>query len=135
MAAFNYSSRDFDTIKGDLLARANKVMPEWTDRDPSDFGMLFLDLWAYAADIMHYYIDRAAGEYFLPTATQRESVLALANLMDYIPSGRTSAVSTLTLENISSTTDYTVPAKTRFIARQDNETYQCYSPLGGTISA
>jgi hypothetical protein len=132
--AFNYSSRDFDTVKTDLLARASKVFPEWTDRDPSDFGMLFLDLWAYAADIMHYYIDRAAGEFFLPTATQRESVLALANLLDYIPSGRTSAVGSVTLDN-SGSTDYTVPPNTRFIARVNNETFQTYTKLGGTIAA
>jgi uncharacterized phage protein gp47/JayE len=116
------------------LARASKVFPEWTDRDPSDFGMLFLDLWAYAADIMHYYIDRAAGEFFLPTATQRESVLALANLLDYIPSGRTSAVGDLTLDNAGGT-DYTVPANTRFIARVDNETFQVYTKNGGVIPA
>lgn len=134
MAAFNYSSRDFDTVKADLLARAAKVFPEWTDRDPSDFGMLFLDLWAYAADIMHYYIDRAAGEFFLPTATQRESVLALANLLDYIPSGRTSAVGELTLDNARDT-EYEVPANTRFIARVENETFQVYTKLGGTIPA
>lgn len=134
MPAFNYSSRDFDTIKTDLLARAAKVFPEWTDRDPSDFGMLFLDLWAYAADIMHYYIDRGAGEFFLPTATQRESVLALANLLDYIPSGRTSAVGVLTLDNAGDV-DYTVPINTRFIARYDNETFQVYTREGGLIPA
>ena len=134
MPSFSYSSRDFDTIKADLLARADRVFPEWTDRDPSDFGMLLLDLWAYAADTMHYYIDRAAGEYFLPTATQRESVLALANLFDYIPTGKVSAVSSLTLENVSAT-DYTVAPGTRFVGRDGNDTFQCYTPVGGTISA
>ena len=57
--AFNYASRTYSTIRQDLLNRAALVAPEWTDRDPSDFGMLFVDLWSYMGDIMNYYIDRA----------------------------------------------------------------------------
>jgi len=131
MPAFDFSSRDFDTIKSDLLARAGRVLPEWTDRDPSDFGMLFIDLWAYMADVMHYYIDRVAGESFLPTATQRESVLALANLLDYVPRGRTSAEALATIQN-TGTTPYVVPPDTQFVARAGGFTYQCYTPNGGT---
>jgi len=36
---FNYASRTYSTIRQDLLLRAAKVAPEWTDREPSDFGM------------------------------------------------------------------------------------------------
>lgn len=134
MAAFDYSSRDYDTIKTDLLARAARVFPEWTDRDPSDFGMMMLDLWAYTADVMHYYIDRAAGESFLTTATQRESVLALANLMDYVPRSKSSATSLLTLTNTSGS-DVTIPPYTEFLARNDETNYLAYTEDGGTILA
>jgi hypothetical protein len=134
MAAFDYTSRDFDTIKRDLLARANRVFPEWTDRDPSDFGMLLVDLWAYSADVLHYYIDRAAGEAFLPTAQQRESVLAIANLLDYTPRGRSGAFAELTLTN-STNADVVIPALTEFVARHDGKTYFCYTENGGTVPA
>lgn len=132
--AFDYSSRDYETIRADLLARAARVFPEWTDRDPSDFGMLLVDLWAYMGDVMHYYIDRAAGEAFLSTATQRESVLALANLLDYVPRGRYSASGLITLSN-STGADVAVPAYTEFVVQNDNKTYTAYLPLGGTIPA
>jgi uncharacterized phage protein gp47/JayE len=121
MTNFDLTSRDYDTIKTDLLARAGRVFPEWTDRDTSDFGMLFVDLWASMADVLHYYIDRVAGEAFLATATQRESVLAFANLMDYVPSARSSAV--------------VIPQYTEFIARVTDTTYQSYAPVGGTVPA
>lgn len=134
MAAFDYTARDYDTIKRDLLARAERVFPEWTDRDPSDFGMLLIDLWAYAADVLHYYIDRGAAEAFLPTATQRESVLAVANLLDYVPRGRTSAQATLTLTN-TNTSPYVVAPYTKFLARYDSKTYNLYTENGGTIDA
>lgn len=127
----DFSSRDFDTIKRDLLARADRVFPEWTDRDPSDFGMLFIDLWAYSADVLHYYIDRAANESFLDTATQRESVLALANLLDYTPRGRSSSGGTAIVQNTTSA-PYVIAEDTEFTARYDNTTYQFYTLYGGT---
>lgn len=132
--AFDYSSRDYETIRADLLARADRVFPEWTERDPSDFGMLLVDLWAYMGDVMHYYIDRAAGEAFLSTATQRESVLALANLLDYVPRGRSSGTAIVTLEN-STLADIDIDPLTEFIARNDSITYSAYTVLGGTVLA
>lgn len=132
--AFDYSSRDFNTIKSDLLARARVVTPEWTDRNSSDFGMMMVDLWAHMGDVMHFYIDRAAGEASLATATQRESVLAFANLLDYIPSGRTSAQGTVTLVN-SGSSDVEIAANTKFIARSGGTLYQAYSGSSETIPA
>jgi len=132
--AFDYSRRDYSTIKADLLARAAVVAPEWTDRNSSDFGMVLVDLWSYMGDVLHYYVDRAAGESVLPTATQRESVLAFANLLDYIPSGRTSAQGSVLLQN-SGSTDVTIAANTRFIARSGGSIYQAYAPNAATVPA
>jgi hypothetical protein len=56
MADINYSSRDFEQIRDDLLSRAASLVPEWTARDSSDFGVMMVDLWAYFADVLHYYI-------------------------------------------------------------------------------
>jgi hypothetical protein len=134
MAAFDYTSRDYATIKADMLARAGRIIPEWTDRDPSDFGMVMVDLLAQMGDVLHYYVDRAAGESFLSTATQRESVLAFANLFDYSPSSRSSATSQLTLRN-TGTTDVSLPQYQRFIARYDDVTYQCYATEAATLTA
>lgn len=125
MASFDYSSRDYSTIKADLLARASRIAPEWTDRDPADFGMVLVDLWSQMGDVLHYYVDRAAGESFLNSATQRESVLAYANLYDYDPASRTSARATVTLRN-SGSESITLPRYTRFLARYDDSTYQSY---------
>ena len=100
--AFDYGSRNFSNIKRDLLRRAGIVAPSWTDRDPSDFGMLFVDLWSYMGDIVHYYIDRASKEAFIQTATQKESVLAFASLYDNVPNFRTSSNATIYVSNTGS---------------------------------
>jgi hypothetical protein len=126
VSAFSYTSRDFDTIKQDLLDRAARVLPEWTDRDSSDFGMMLLDLWAFAADSLHFYMDRAAGEAFLDTATQRESVQSFARLFDYTPQTRTSSRGTITVRN-DGTTGFLFDRYTAFIARNDDRSYICYS--------
>lgn len=99
---FDFASRDYENIRRDLLNRASFVTPEWTDRDPADFGVLLVDLWAYMGDVLNYYIDRAAGEAFITTATQRESLLALANLFDYTPYSRRPATATVYISNTSS---------------------------------
>lgn len=85
MPAFDYTSRDYLSIRQDLINRATSIIPEWDATDASEFGNVFVDLWAYMGDILHFYVDRAASETFLDTATQRDSVMAIANLLDYVP--------------------------------------------------
>lgn len=120
MSTFDYTSRDFSSIQEDLLRRAQTQIPEWTTREPSDFGMVLVDLWAYMGDILHYYVDRAAGESFLETATQRESVLAIANLLDYVPAGRRPATASIVIDaSATAATDTSpiyIPKYTRFLA-------------------
>jgi len=115
---FDFASRDYENIRRELLKRASLVAPEWTDRDPSDFGVLLIDLWAYMGDVLHYYIDRAAGEAFITTATQRESLLALANLFDYVPFSRKAATATIVLSNTLEE-NYVLPAGTVFVGTSE----------------
>lgn len=131
---FDFASRDYENIRRDLLNRAALITPDWTDRDPSDFGVLLVDLWAYMGDVLHYYIDRAAGEAFITTATQRESLLALANLFDYVPYSRRAASATLTISN-SSNTDQVLPANTIFIGVSESTNLNFFSTENVTIPA
>jgi len=126
---FNYASRTYSTIRQDLLNRALDVAPDWTDRDPSDFGMLFVDLWSYMGDIMNYYIDRAGREAFITTATQRESLLAYANMFGYKPNGRRSATATVNISNSSSASVniYEIKEGSKFAAVSEGITYNFYS--------
>lgn len=123
MATIDYSNRDYDSIRADLLSRASEIVPEWTSRSSSDFGVLFVDLWSYFADVLHYYIDRAAGEAFITTATQRESLLALASLFDYNPQLQKSSTATVTVigENIPAGETVVVPINTTFVAPATSE--------------
>lgn len=120
MTVFDYTSRDYASIQSDLLLRAESVLPSWTSRDASDFGVLMVDLWAYMGDMLHYYVDRAAGESRIETATQRDSILSIASLLDYIPTGRYPSRGTISLDITNSVgTDASpvvIPKYTRFVA-------------------
>lgn len=113
MSNFDYTSRDYNAIRSSLVARASQSIPEWSSTDPSDFLNALIDLWAYSADVMHYYIDRASTEAFLGTATQRESVMALANLYGYTPNYMRSSTATLSVTNTGAST-VSLPAYTAF---------------------
>lgn len=131
---FDFASRDYENIRRDLLRRAELVIPEWTDRDPGDFTMMLIDLWAYMGDVMHYYIDRAAGEAFIDTASQKESVLALANLFDYAPRTRSAARTTVYISNASSAS-VTIPSGTVFVGDGGTSDLTFFSTQSLTISS
>ncbi len=97
----DYTSRDFASVKSDLITRARATIPEWTATSSPDFTMMLIDLWSYVADVQNYYIDRAYTEAYLDTATQASSVRAIARLMGYSPNSRTSSTATVTVSNSS----------------------------------
>jgi hypothetical protein len=107
----DYTSRDYAAIRDDLIALIPNYLPEWTTTDPSDFGITLIELFSYMGDMLNYYIDRAANEGFINTASQRSSVLSIASMLNYTPSTGTPATTTLTFQN-STASIITVPALT-----------------------
>jgi hypothetical protein len=95
-----------------MIALIPFLLPEWTTTDASDFGITLIELFAYEGDKQSYYIDRAANEGFIATATQRSSVLSIANMLGYTPSTGTPATVTLTFSNATAS-PITVPALTQ----------------------
>ena len=96
LPVIDYTSRDYESIRADLIRLVQQRLPQWTANDPNDFGVALVEAVAYTADQLHYYLDRVANESFLGTALQRESVLSIATLLGYKP--YESAPSTVTLE-------------------------------------
>lgn len=54
-----------------------------TTRDPDDFTIALLDGWATLADVLTFYQERIANELYLRTASERDSILRLAQLIGY----------------------------------------------------
>jgi len=80
----DYTSRDFDTIKRDLVAYARRYYPDnFKDFSEASFGSLMLDTVAYVGDILSYYLDYNVNESFLDTAIEYENVVKLARQLGY----------------------------------------------------
>ena len=54
-----------------------------TTRDTDDFTIALLDGWATLEDVLTFYQERIANEFWLRTATERDSILRLAQLIGY----------------------------------------------------
>ena len=108
----DYTSRDYISISNDLISLARQFNPEWTSTNPADMGVTLLELFAYLGDLLNFYIDRAANEGFLATASQRESILQIAGILGYTSSPMSPSSTTLTFTNTTGSS-ITVPALTQ----------------------
>lgn len=109
----DYSSRDWVSLRTDLIAAKKQRMPEWKSESPNDFGIVLIELFAYVGDMLSFYADRIANEAYLDTAVLRSSVYALARMLDYRPTGQVAAATTLTFTTPASAGSVTIPAGTR----------------------
>lgn len=105
----DYTSKDFDGYKDDMVKLIPKRMPEWTDLSDNDPGIVILELIAYQLEKQSYYSDRVANEVFLPTATQRRSVIHHCRLIDYHLSWFTSAKHWQVFEFVPQIEDIVIP--------------------------
>jgi hypothetical protein len=97
--SINYTSRDYYALREELISRVQARVPNWLGNDPSDFGVALIEAFAYMGDILNYYIDRVANESYISTATQRDTLLNLASMYGYKPSGYVSAVADIEFTN------------------------------------
>ena len=80
----NYSSRDFETIKNDLVDHAKRYYPDtFRDFSENSFGSLMMDTVAYVGDILSFYLDYNVNESFLSTAIEYDNVVKLGRQMGY----------------------------------------------------
>jgi hypothetical protein len=108
----DYTSRDYEAIRADMIRLIRQRLPEWAAENPNDFGVALVEAYAYAVDQLHYYLDRVSNEAYLGTAVQRESVMALAAMFGYTPYDAVPSRVYLFFGN-STGTDVTIPAGAR----------------------
>lgn len=114
-AQVDYTSKDFDGLKASLLDYAAQILPEWQSRSEGDFGVVLVELLAYTGDILSYYGDRIQDEAYLATASTRQSILQIANLLGYTPSNGVAATGTVTFQTANPGPAVLVPAGTAVV--------------------
>ena len=80
----NYTSRDFESIRNDLVNYTKRYYPStFKDFTEASFGSMMLDLVAYVGDQLSFYADFQANESFLDSAIRYENVSRLAETLGY----------------------------------------------------
>ena len=92
-----YTSRDFDSIKADLIDHAKRYYPNsYNDFREGSFGSLMFDSVAYVGDVLSFYLDYQVNESFLETSIEYDNVRRHAKRYGYDFYGRPSAFGILT---------------------------------------
>ena len=80
----NYTSRDFNSIKQDLVNHAKRYYSDtFKDFNEASFGGLMLDTVAYVGDVLSFYLDYQANESFLETAIEYNNIIKLGRQLGY----------------------------------------------------
>lgn len=109
----DYTSKDYESFRNDMITQLGIKMPEYTDLRQSDAGIVILELLAQGLDIISYYQDAIANEAFLATEEQRSNALKWCQVLGYIPKSSTPAefIQVFVLSSKQST-DTIIPAGT-----------------------
>ena len=89
----NYTSKDFSTIKADLIEYTKSYFPDtYKDFNETSPGMMLIELSSYVGDVLSYYIDYNYKENLLSTATEKRNVRRLAEFLGYKTPNKTPSV-------------------------------------------
>ena len=98
----DYTGRDYYSLREELITRVKAATNQkWQGNDPADFGLALIEAFAYMGDLMNYYIDRVANESYLATATQRQTLLNIASMYGYVPTGYVGSTVDVTFTGIA----------------------------------
>ena len=92
----NYTSKDFSTIKADLIEYTKSYFPNtYKDFNETSPGMMLIELSSYVGDVLSYYIDYNYKENILSTATEKRNVRRLAEFLGYKTANKTASIAKL----------------------------------------
>ena len=81
--SIDYLAKDYASFRQLLIDNLPVLNPNWRERNPSDLGIMLLELLAFQGDQLSYLQDAVANEAYLDTARQRVSARRHARLIDY----------------------------------------------------
>jgi len=94
----DYTSKDFNSIRNDLVNYAKRYYPETVkDFSEASFASLMVDMVSYVGDMLSFYSDYQFNESLLATANDYENIIRLAKQMGfkYKPNARANGIAAL----------------------------------------
>jgi hypothetical protein len=101
-----YTSRDYNSIKTDLINSISSLTNLWTSREDGDPGIVLVKLMSALGDMLSFNFDKQALEYYGPTVTQRKNASRLFELIGYKMHWYKAAVTNVSLTYKPSVPDF-----------------------------
>lgn len=105
----DYTSRDYEGFRNDMIELLKQKIPEYSDFSESDMGIVLIELLAHGLDILSYYNDKVANEIFPDTATERESIIKHCRRLGYTLKNSIPSQYYQVFKIIPQTSDYVIP--------------------------
>src|SRR5207244_5632058 len=112
----DYQARDYASFRRLMMDRLSAVTPAWTERNPADFGVAMVELFAYLGDQLTYAQDAVASDAYLATARRRTSVRRHARLLDYRMHDGCNARAWVHLRVVANGPDVQLPARSQLLS-------------------
>ena len=123
----NYLSKDFDSIKADLIDYIKRHFPnEFSDFSDASGGMALIELLAYIGDLSSFNVDKSVNENFIFRAIEEKNVLSLAQGAGYKPKLATPSIVNL---SISATFSPSTSADSMFILKKGTRVISNVDPI------
>lgn len=92
-----YTSREFDSIRSDLINYAKRYYPDtYKDFSQASFGSLMIDTVSYVGDMLSFYLDYQVNETFLDSSVEFDNILRIAKQHGYKYQGSASTTGKVT---------------------------------------
>ena len=122
----SYLSKDFDSIKSDLIDYLQRYFPDdYRDFNDASGGMAIVELLAYIGDTMSFYIDRQVNEGFLDRALEEKNIFSLAQNLGYKPKFASPAIAEL---SVSATFDDSTSGASLFVLKKGSKVVSNFEP-------
>ncbi len=89
----------FPEFRAAMLAAigSQAALRNWRARSSDDLGVMTLEMWAYVCDVISFYDEALANEFYLRTADLRPSLRKLVGLLGYVPRPAVAATANLAI--------------------------------------
>lgn len=84
-SSIDYTSKDYEAFRNDMIAKLQEKIPEYTDTRESDAGIVIIELLAMGLDILSFYQDVYANEVYISTAQQKDNLIKWCKILGYTP--------------------------------------------------
>ena len=119
----DYTSKDYEAFREDMIEALQKKMPEYTDLSSTDAGIVILECLANGLDVLSLYLDAVANDILLPSTQDRRVAVILAKNLGYTPYNQTASKTPVVfrLRSNKNTEETIIPKGTVITTTPDDE--------------